>query len=900
MFGHEINDCSSPMGLGGPRSSGVSSMWCRSSSRRRETSRHNHGNYSQRSRDDSTSNSQSSAKSSLTRQPYSSKDSLHDGSPNIPNYGSRSVLPPVRNVYGDIMDYSKGTSSTLYPGNDSVHDDHVTLPAQPPTSFRRYTSDVHLGDKHFHELRTIPETISAPDQLPDALGLAQTPVGLQSLGNTCYMNAALQCILHTPGFLDALSEVLKLNVMRERIEGSGRALPRVSSSTPASAALCELGREDPHRDETRRSQAHLLRTIKASAAKYNEQFESDQQNDAHEFIRTFLTVVHDEVNVGKGRNGSYEEIKEVDEETEPEAYARWRTHLKAVDDSVVYDHFGGMLRSRSECRKCGHVSFTFDPFLDLTLFFTGNDARSVTTVLRRDYQNDTPEDLRGENRLFCPKCRKKQPSLRATCVLNWPRNLVLHLNRFLGDGSKDSSKITYPVFFTVVNLKYRLYAVCCHSGTTKGGHYTSYVAVDQETNTPKLSRFPNSPTLNLQTWFFCNDNNISTVSSTESSSHTTAAYILFYCLIEIMCCFLFVVLSLSHEKRISAHHLKVNIARLRSISNDYHSTYLLYPIKLRTATQNQMVTRRYTDFEDFRSRLNSLYWYCVIPPLPEKETVWENLGISVAAGHHETIGQTRRFEFTRFLEHVYDHPIIKSDPLLTKFMDDNQWFATLREGPAPVPVFLQSSSLSSVAQSLLKKAVLQTDQSKDEAAIDVQHRHISRIRDQFESAIAITSLEHCACQIADCKETKSGEEEQLLATLNYWCHMCSAALEAVKNLNAAHSYYTQLTQKLEVLRNSPDKANAGAAAVVKVQNMEKSKTELQQTLQAVNGKQKQQLRSFQEEMTRELNDFLPQNHSSYHALQDRGSPNAEDVFQIDNEKYYSREIVFHRVRVLKL
>lgn len=361
-----------------------------------------------------------------------------------------------------------------------------------------------------------------PYHVPSSSSIfVHAPIGLHSFGNTCYMNAALQCILHTPGFLDALYDASISRCPSRGIEGSQLL---AGKQFPATASLLELGRQG-----SQNSLVQLLSTIKKRAASYNEQFAGDQQNDAHEFLRTFLCVVHDEMNVGWGKHAAYEEIKDIDNETESEAYIRWKSRIKAVDDSVVYDHFGGMLRSRCLCRKCGHISFTFDPFLDLTVSYTGGNSKSVASALRQEYQSDEEQELRGESRMLCSKCKIKQPSIRSSCVVTWPRNLVLHLNRFRGDGSKDSSMISYPVFFTVEKLKYRLYAVCCHNGSAKGGHYTSYVSVDASPSGSWRSS-PLPP--GVQTWFLCNDSTITVESHAESYTDTAAAYILFYSLVQ--------------------------------------------------------------------------------------------------------------------------------------------------------------------------------------------------------------------------------------------------------------------------------------------------------------------------------------------------------------------------------
>lgn len=471
-------------------------------SRQRHSSRRTRRgqNSSQYSREtDSTCNSELSGKSSSsTRQQQNSFGvSVSPAcSPINSRTESKNVLPPVK-----TDEYTPNAASSS----------RMCSAGNPFERSGAKSADGSVMPQHGSRRESLKNhTLNNPIVL-------QAPVGLYSLGNTCYMNAALQCVMHTTGFLESLREAV---LARE-----GKVLG--DAPTPASSALLDLARA-----VATRRQAPFLRAIKSRAAAYNDQFEGDQQNDAHEFLRTFLMVIHDELNTGQGSSAEYQEMEEMDLESENEAFMRWRAHIKTVDDSVVYDYFGGMMRSRCECRKCGHVSFSFDPFLDLTLSLVPSDGKSISTALRREYQSDNQTELRGENRLLCPTCKRKQPYFRSTCVLAWPRNLVLHLNRFRGDGTKDSSKFAYPVLFTIGNLKYRLYAVCCHSGTTDHGHYTSYIGVNSGTGSPQSSRFPSSPTRYLQKWYYCSDDTVVDVATSESSAHTSSAYILFYCLAE--------------------------------------------------------------------------------------------------------------------------------------------------------------------------------------------------------------------------------------------------------------------------------------------------------------------------------------------------------------------------------
>lgn len=339
------------------------------------------------------------------------------------------------------------------------------------------------------------------------------PLGLYSFGNTCYMNAALQCILCTPKFLDELC-----GTYNRFLKGGDSQRKFVATSS-----LINLSRFSG--ESSSQSLIDLLKKIKDSAAGYNTQFIGNDQNDAHEFLRTFLTVVHDELNVGVGRNKTYEEIEEIEGETESEAFLRWKSHISAVDDSVVYKFFGGIARSKTRCARCGYTSFAFDPFLDLVVPCNGNTL-SVEKAVYEAYQSDVEEELWGKNKISCLRCKKKQSCFRSVSIIAWPRILVLQLSRFNEDGTKNSFSAFFIPTLSMNKVEYTLYAICCHDGTENGGHYTSYVSINHRTS-PEM-HFSVSPQPLGPTWYLCNDAAISLVSPTEVLEKDTSVYMLFY------------------------------------------------------------------------------------------------------------------------------------------------------------------------------------------------------------------------------------------------------------------------------------------------------------------------------------------------------------------------------------
>lgn len=315
------------------------------------------------------------------------------------------------------------------------------------------------------------------------------PKGLRNMGNTCYMNAALQCLLHGSG-----SFVEQLETARVRRTASLRdsfVSLKTSSGTQA------------------------LLGVKTGVSRVNAEFVGTRQNDSHEFIRELLHAIHKEVNRVEGKP-KYVEMKDQDGETDTDAAARWIKYSQTHDDSVVYDHFGGFMRSVTKCGECGNRSFVFDPILDLSINLNPNLITAIGNI-------NTMEDVQV---FKCERCKGKNiASRRQTVVVRWPKTLVVHLKRFSSSGRKDGASVAFPPSISPKDAEtfimpqgtrfpsdgYALSGIVMHHGQMGYGHYTAYVKPLGGTH-----------------WYECDDGVVTPVSESAVLRATSAAYLLFY------------------------------------------------------------------------------------------------------------------------------------------------------------------------------------------------------------------------------------------------------------------------------------------------------------------------------------------------------------------------------------
>jgi len=178
-------------------------------------------------------------------------------------------------------------------------------------------------------------------------------VGLQNLGNTCYMNSALQCLLHTPLLPTYFEKDYLLDLNMAGTWGSGGKL---------AVAFSELARDIGIARE-RGSSIVAPRAFLWTFTDLMRDFAGWAQQDAQEFLSVFLSGLSDDVNRVKEK--PYVELQDSENRPDTEvATATWSAHCRR-EHSVIAALFSGQLKSTVRCSICQNEASTFDPFMSL-------------------------------------------------------------------------------------------------------------------------------------------------------------------------------------------------------------------------------------------------------------------------------------------------------------------------------------------------------------------------------------------------------------------------------------------------------------------------------------------------------------------------------------------------------
>jgi ubiquitin C-terminal hydrolase len=312
--------------------------------------------------------------------------------------------------------------------------------------------------------------------------------GLGNIGNSCYINSALQIFSQIHELNDYL---LKVHNVKRKID---------SVITFEWLNLYKMIREN-HCSIVPNLFIDRLKHV--AIQKNRPEFASGEQNDSVDFLEFMLECIHNSLN-------------KIDE-----------TILLKRPNHPIYNYLGQVEQTEHSIVSSLFLSCTINQYINAEtnkneFYRIEHEYRVALSIPEKSFvsiedcfvETFKEELLTGENAWFDEKDNVKKTVFKRSCLCYTPKILILHMKRWRMNLSKKNIKIETPIVLDISRFtlskepcKYELFGIINHQGTIEYGHYYTYIQKNKQ-------------------WFSLNDNFIQTISE-ENIIHESN-YCLFY------------------------------------------------------------------------------------------------------------------------------------------------------------------------------------------------------------------------------------------------------------------------------------------------------------------------------------------------------------------------------------
>jgi ubiquitin carboxyl-terminal hydrolase 2/21 len=294
--------------------------------------------------------------------------------------------------------------------------------------------------------------------------------GLGNLGNTCFLNSTMQVLSHTYEF----NNFLNLKTYKKKLNNKYDSLLLL--------AWDELRNDLWSENKINNPVKFVTMVQKIAKIKNHELFTGFQQNDLPEFLIFIIDCFHNALS----REVSMTIQGTIRDETDRVAVKCFETikQIYEKDYSEIWHMFYGIHISQLENANTGEkMSMTPEPYFIINLPIP-QDNKSPSLIDCFDLYVEG-ELLDGVNCVLDENTGKKVPAKKNIMFWSFPDILVIDIKRFNYRNIKNQIMVDFPledldlskyiIGYNKESYIYDLYAVCNHSGSVMGGHYTSFI-----------------------------------------------------------------------------------------------------------------------------------------------------------------------------------------------------------------------------------------------------------------------------------------------------------------------------------------------------------------------------------------------------------------------------------------
>jgi ubiquitin C-terminal hydrolase len=381
-------------------------------------------------------------------------------------YQRRKAAKPTKEQMEDWMtDYAR--MWWKWAGTGDLHKCPVPLPSDSPPAGQEPGCPFPVSPAPFDHIDPVDASVD------DGIGIDPTPLGLPNFGNTCFMNAVIQCLYSI--------EPLRLYFLHDLSKS-----PKVRRVSPRRLVVLRAYQAVQRHIAAGSNPDSLKTSLQALLASLGGRYDANgDQQDASEFLLALLDMLH-------------EGLREIDDKP-----------------TIIEQLFGATFLQTMACGDPHEEKTTLKPYFVIPL--------SLDDATHADLEQSLIS-LSGPHAIsdwMCPKCQPPAPAChcgleKCTCkppptlvpavqTLAWttpPPFLIFQVGLF-GNTREDVFKsevlVSFPPDFALdsrmigipdgESIPYRLIATATHSGKVNSGHYIASIQMQDQ-------------------WFRCNDEDI--------------------------------------------------------------------------------------------------------------------------------------------------------------------------------------------------------------------------------------------------------------------------------------------------------------------------------------------------------------------------------------------------------
>ncbi len=339
--------------------------------------------------------------------------------------------------------------------------------------------------------------------------------GIYNIGNTCYLNSALQCLFNDINFMICITKFENTNELIDvfiRLYNNRRVNDIIK--------------------------------LKQLLANRDDFFEGNNQQDCHEALLNIKDILHKIViSLSSPALIALQSVKlpvfkskRLSEQEMSLSYKSYESYKKNFGYSFVNYLYSGQFVTIMKCLTCRTVRYSFEVFDELVVDIPSTQGPNIYDCLNNYCKWETLKDIDCDACSAANKKLTKTDVLKRTSIWNFPKKLTFVLNRFgpgqnqnqyqnhhQGQRNNTNVEINNTLEFTTPDqiYNYNLKSVVHHLGSSMNrGHYVVDVYEKDSNGSKVLYRIDDDVVVPLnEEWL--NSHN-------HSHNHSSSAYIVVY------------------------------------------------------------------------------------------------------------------------------------------------------------------------------------------------------------------------------------------------------------------------------------------------------------------------------------------------------------------------------------